>query len=143
MKYFTLLAITAALFVACNESKEKPKPLTQEPVASENKAEPLKKVSAINVQSIDWETAIKMQKSGAIFIDVRSPSELSQGFAPYAVNIPLNELKHRISELPKDKDLLIYCRSGRRSEIATKFLSDNGYTRAYNVLGGFLAFPQK
>lgn len=143
MKYFTLLAITAALFVACNESKEEPKPLTQEPVASENKTEPLKKVSAINVQSIDWETAIKMQKSGAIYIDVRSPSELSQGFAPYAVNIPLNELKHRISELPKDKDLLIYCRSGRRSEIATKFLSDNGYTRAYNVLGGFLAFPQK
>lgn len=143
MKSFILFTIIASLFVACNESKEEPKQLTQEPVASKNKTEPLKKVSAIDVKSVDWETAIKMQKSGAMFIDVRSPSELSQGFAPYAVNIPLNELKHRMSELPKDKDLLIYCRSGRRSEIATKFLSNNGYTRAYNVLGGFLAFPQK
>ena len=95
------------------------------------------------MQSIDWEKALEMNKNGAIFVDVRNPPELNEGYAPNAVNVPLGELKDRLGELPKDKDLLIYCRSGRRSEAATRFLMNQGYDRGYNVLGGYLAFPQK
>ena len=84
-----------------------------------------------------------MYEAGAVYVDVRNPPELQDGFAPFAINIPLNELKRRMNELPKDKDLLVYCRSGRRSELATNALMKAGFDRAYNVLGGFLAYPKK
>jgi rhodanese-related sulfurtransferase len=48
-----------------------------------------------------------------------------------------------MGELAKDKDLLIYCRSGRRSDAATRILMEQGYDRVYNVLGGYLAYPKK
>jgi rhodanese-related sulfurtransferase len=60
-----------------------------------------------------------------------------------AVNIPLQEMPQRLSEFPKDKDLLIYCRSGKRSMAASKFLVENGYTRVFNIDGGIMALPQK
>lgn len=86
---------------------------------------------------------MEMNASGAMYLDVRNPDELNDGYAPHAVNIPLSELKYRLAEVPKDKDVLVYCRSGRRSEAATLILMRNGYDRAYNVLGGFLAYPKK
>ena len=95
------------------------------------------------VQSVDWDKAIEMNAAGAVYVDVRNPPELNEGFAPHAVNIPLGELKQRFGELSKDQDLLIYCRSGRRSGAATKFLMDQGYTRVYNIVGGYLAYPKK
>jgi rhodanese-related sulfurtransferase len=84
-----------------------------------------------------------MNAAGAVFVDVRNPPELNEGYAPNAVNIPLPELKQRMGELAKDKDLLIYCRSGRRSDAATRILMEQGYDRVYNVLGGYLAYPKK
>ena len=150
MKKLVLIAVASMfLFAGCEEKKAeevkveaKPAAAAEQPAA---KAAPAPSDVAVRagVQSIDWEKAIEMNAKGGIYVDVRNPQELNQGYAPYAVNIPLGEIRERYSELPKDKDLLIYCRSGRRSEAATKFLMDQGYTRVYNVLGGSLAFPQK
>ena len=95
------------------------------------------------VKSVDWDKALEMNAAGAVFVDVRNPPELNEGYAPNAVNIPLPELKQRMGELAKDKDLLIYCRSGRRSDAATRILMEQGYDRVYNVLGGYLAYPKK
>ena len=150
MKKFMMLAVASMfIFAGCEEKKaeaavEQAKPVEQ-PAQPEAKKAPEPSAPAVRagIQSIDWEKAIEMNANGAIYVDVRNPPELNQGFAPYAVNIPLGELKQRFGELPKDKDLLVYCRSGRRSEAAVKFLMDQGYTRAYNVLGGFLAYPNK
>lgn len=148
MKKMMLLAAAALFaFAGCKETQSEKSTEVQKPVEA---AQPVaQKVPAasqvaerIGVQSIDWQKAIELNAAGGLYVDVRTPQELSEGFAPYAVNIPLNDLKARFGELPKDKDLLVYCRSGRRSEIASKFLMDNGYTRVYNVLGGFNAFPK-
>ena len=84
-----------------------------------------------------------MNKNGALFVDVRNPPELNDGFVEGSVNIPLPELQHRYAELSKEKELLIYCRSGRRSEAATKFMMQQGYEHVHNVVGGYLAFPKK
>ena len=150
MKKLMMLAVASMfIFAGCEEKKaeaavEQAKPVEQ-PAQPEAKKAPEPSAPAVRagVQSIDWEKAIEMNANGAIYVDVRNPPELNQGFAPYAVNIPLGELKQRFGELPKDKDLLVYCRSGRRSEAAVKFLMDQGYTRVYNVLGGFLAYPKQ
>lgn len=144
----TILVAAASLFLmaGCEENKAaqtvEKKAEAAQPVAKKTEA-PKTFAPNIDFKSVDWEKAIEMNKAGAIYIDVRNPNELSSGFAPYAKNIPLGDLKTRYTELPKDKDLLIYCRSGRRSEAAAHFLVKNGYDRVYNVLGGFLAYPLK
>lgn len=150
MKRLMMIAVASLLmFAGCEGKKEEqaqvqaqPAPAAEQP-AAKKAATPSEVAVRAGVQSIDWDKAIEMNANGGIYVDVRNPPELKEGFAPYAVNIPLGELKQRFGELPKDKDLLVYCRSGRRSEAAVKFLMDQGYTRAYNVLGGFLAYPKK
>lgn len=143
-----MLACASLFFLAgCNEQKNA---VEKAPEAKAQAAQPVAQpapeqktfVPKADFKSVTWEQAIEMNKAGAIYVDVRNPDELATGFAPFAVNIPLGEIKTRFAELPKDKDLLVYCRSGRRSELATHFLVKNGYDRAYNVYGGFLAFPK-
>ena len=70
-----------------------------------------------------------------LLIDVRTPQEYSSGHIAGAVNIPLQELSSRQSELPQDTPLILYCRSGNRSGQAANLLEDAGYSSIYN-LGG-------
>lgn len=78
-----------------------------------------------------------------ILLDVRTDSEFQQGHLDntYAL-IPHEEVLSRLDELPADKEMYIYCfcRSGRRSGLATSQLRQAGYVHAYNVVGGILAW---
>ena len=147
MKKLMLIAVSALFMMAgCEENKsEKAADVkTAAPAVVNQTVSATQQVAAQNaIKSIDWNKALEMNAAGAVFVDVRNLPELNEGYAPNAVNIPLPELKQRVGELPKDKDLLIYCRSGRRSEAATRILMEQGYDRVYNVLGGYLAFPKK
>ncbi|MDD5941919.1 rhodanese-like domain-containing protein [Fibrobacter sp.] len=147
MKKLMLIAVSALFMMAgCEENKsEKAADVkTAAPAVVNQTVSATQQVAEQNaIKSIDWNKALEMNAAGAVFVDVRNPPELNEGYAPNAVNIPLPELKQRVGELPKDKDLLIYCRSGRRSEAATRILMEQGYDRVYNVLGGYLAFPKK
>ena len=147
MKKLMLIAVSALFMMAgCEENKsEKAADVkTAVPAVVNQTVSATQQVAEQNaIKSIDWNKALEMNAAGAVFVDVRNLPELNEGYAPNAVNIPLPELKQRVGELPKDKDLLIYCRSGRRSEAATRILMEQGYDRVYNVLGGYLAFPKK
>lgn len=95
-------------------------------------------------ETVSWEKAIEISKSKkgkAVFVDVRTPEEVSAGTVPGAVNVPLQQLQLRFGELPKDASLLVFCRSGVRSRKASEFLSAQGFSKVYNVDGGFLAAP--
>ncbi|MFA6450553.1 MAG: rhodanese-like domain-containing protein [bacterium] len=83
-------------------------------------------------------------KEDLIILDVREPQELIDGPAPLdkVVNIPLADLQNRYAELPKDKKIVIVCRSGRRSAIAADFLLKSGYAKIYNLLGGMKAYRE-
>lgn len=97
-----------------------------------------------NFPTISWEQAIDMskdKKSPAIFVDVRTQEEVASGTVAGSINIPLQQIQVRYKELPKDKKLLIFCRSGKRSQAAAEYLTSVGYSNAYNVDGGFLAAP--
>lgn len=130
--------------VACNSSEE-PKP--QAVVKKVETAQPAAAVveqKVASITNIDWQKAFEMSKSGAVLMDVRTPAEVAKGMASEAaINIPLQDMPQRLSEIPKDKDLLVYCRSGKRSMAASKFLVENGYTRVFNIEGGILALPPK
>ncbi len=75
---------------------------------------------------------------GAFLLDVRQPVELVVECVPGAVNIPLPQLRARLGELPKDREILIICRSAQRAYYATRILLQNGF-EARNLSGGTLA----
>ena len=146
MKKLMLIAASALFMITgCDENKAEKTADVKTAAPVVNQTAPAAQPAAEQnvVKSVDWNKALEMNAAGAVFVDVRNPPELNEGYAPNAVNIPLPELKQRMGELAKDKDLLIYCRSGRRSDAATRILMEQGYDRVYNVLGGYLAYPKK
>jgi len=74
----------------------------------------------------------------AYLLDVRMPFELAVEHAEGAVNIPLHELRDRLDELPRDREIHILCRSGQRAYYATRILLQNGF-KARNISGGMLS----
>jgi rhodanese-related sulfurtransferase len=74
-------------------------------------------------------------------LDVRTPPELELESVPGAVNIPLHELRERLNELPRDREIHIVCRSGQRSYYATRILNQKGF-KARNISGGLLSRAQ-
>lgn len=76
-----------------------------------------------------------------ILLDVRTPSEFNESHIGGALLIPLSELENRLEELDKDKKIIVYCRSGRRSADACAILAEHGFD-AYNMLGGILAWEE-
>jgi NADPH-dependent 2,4-dienoyl-CoA reductase/sulfur reductase-like enzyme/rhodanese-related sulfurtransferase len=75
---------------------------------------------------------------GAFLLDVRQPVELVVEKVPGAVNIPLPQLRARLGELPKDREIHVICRSAQRAYYATRVLAQHGF-KARNISGGMLA----
>ena len=76
------------------------------------------------------------QSKEAILIDVRTPLEYRDGHIPGVANIPLDELERRMNEVPKDKKVVLICRTGNRSADGTKLLRSKGMTNVFNSTGG-------
>ncbi|MDH6371514.1 rhodanese-related sulfurtransferase [Paenibacillus sp. PastF-3] len=83
------------------------------------------------------------QSKNKLLIDVREPDEYKSGFIPGAKNIPLSQLEKRLGEIPKDRDVLLYCRSGMRSKSAASILSKQRYTRLAHLQGGVSSWDGK
>lgn len=75
-----------------------------------------------------------------ILLDVRNPAELQNvGFIKGAINIPVDQLRQRMDELPKDKEIIIYCQVGLRGNVAYRQLVNNGFN-ARNLIGGYRTY---
>ena len=74
----------------------------------------------------------------ALLLDVREPVELAVESAPGVVNIPLGQLRSRLGELPRDREIRVICRSGQRAYYATRVLLQKGF-KARNLAGGMLS----
>ncbi len=72
-------------------------------------------------------------------LDVRTPEEFSSGHIPEAVNIPVDELRNRLGEVPRDREVAAYCQVGQRGYLATRILLQSGF-RAANVGGGYKTY---
>jgi phage shock protein E len=80
-------------------------------------------------------------KAGATVVDVRSPGEYQTGAYPGSVNIPVQELDRRLSELRKDRPVVVYCASGVRSASAERLLRARGFADVVNG-GGLSQMPR-
>lgn len=75
-----------------------------------------------------------------VLLDVRNPMELqNMGYLPGAINIPVDQLRQRMNELPKDKEIVIYCQVGLRGNAAYRQLVNNGF-EARNLIGGYRTY---
>ncbi|EMU3328939.1 FAD-dependent oxidoreductase [Vibrio cholerae] len=75
-----------------------------------------------------------------VLLDVRNPMELqNMGYLPGAINIPVDQLRQRMDELPKDKEIVIYCQVGLRGNVAYRQLVNNGF-KARNLIGGYRTY---
>ena len=76
-----------------------------------------------------------------ILLDVREDWEISVASVPAVVHIPMGQVESRLSELDKNKEIVVLCRSGRRSYEVAKLLQSHGY-QAINLAGGILAWSR-
>ncbi len=77
-----------------------------------------------------------------ILLDIRSANELMQGMIPDSEHLPMHLLPLKIAELPKDRDIVLYCRSGARTYTACNFLMQQGYTNVMHLRGGIISWAQ-
>lgn len=90
--------------------------------------------------AITWRELLATDRSGVMLLDVRTAEEFSFGSLPGAVNIPLDDLRERMQELPKDKEIIVFCAVGLRGYLAQRILRGHGYTAVRNLIGGYKTF---
>ncbi len=96
--------------------------------------------AASNILDGTMEVVHWNQLDGADYIlDIRTTGEFNRGNVPSSVNIPVDELRNRLNELPQDTEINIYCTVGIRSYIACRILMQNGFI-ARNISGGFITY---
>lgn len=89
------------------------------------------------VKTFHWHQVDALPRDGSVtLLDVRTPSEYAMGHIPGFRHIPLDELRRRIEELPKEKPVYVHCHSGLRSYVACRILSGRGFD-CYNLSGGY------
>lgn len=89
---------------------------------------------------VDVEAVLAAPDSDRPFLlDVRTPQEFASGHIPGAVNIPVDELRRRLGELPRDRKIVAYCQVGQRGYLATRILTQSGFSAA-NMSGGYKTY---
>ena len=85
---------------------------------------------------ITWRELVQ-QKNEVVLIDTRTAEEYSFGTIPGAVNIPLDDLRERIADIPMDKPVVLFCAVGLRGYLAQRILMGRGYRNVRNLSGGY------
>lgn len=88
---------------------------------------------------ISWRELAE-KKDEVMLIDTRTPEEFSFGTIPGAVNIPLDEMRDRLSEIPADKPVVLFCAVGLRGYLAQRILIGRGYRNTANLIGGYKTY---
>ena len=87
-----------------------------------------------------WRELQQADLKKVTLVDVRTADEYSLGKIPGAINVPLDELRERMNEIPSDKPIFVYCGVGLRGYLASCILKDNGYQDVRNLIGGIKTY---
>ncbi len=85
----------------------------------------------------------RLDAGKALLVDVREPDEWRAGHVAEAIHIPLGTIASRASALPKDREILVICRTGNRSAMAQERLAQAGFTNVTNIEGGITAWAEQ
>jgi rhodanese-related sulfurtransferase len=132
MKTFVTFLVALSLLSACGKSPSE-SGSTQTTQASES------------IEQVDADQFKKLTESpNALVLDVRTAAEVAEGHLPNAVNIDIygSDFMAKVQELPKDREILVYCTVGARSQQAADILSKQGFAKVYNLDGGIVAWQR-
>jgi len=94
--------------------------------------------------NISAEDLKKLEGSNFVLVDVRTAKEFKQGYIPGAINLPLQELPERLTQLTdKEQKLVVYCRSGFRAAKAIKYLHEQGFMNIAHLEGDYLKWTEQ
>ncbi len=119
--------LTAAILTACGASDLAPNAARGD------------RPTVITAQAVH---ARLQSKDKPLIVDVREPSEFQEGHIKGAKLVPLGSVEQGVAGIPKDREIVLVCRSGRRSGKARELLAGRGYTRLQNMEGGMLAWEK-
>ncbi len=86
-----------------------------------------------------WDQVDRLDRNQTTILDVRLPEELTLGRIDGSIHIPLQHLRAKLNEIPKDRPVLVYCQTGHRSYFATRALNQLGFD-AFNLTGGYKTY---
>jgi len=93
-----------------------------------------------DVKTAYWYEAMNADISRTFLLDVREPSEYQKGHIPNAANIPLDQIRSRLKEIPRDKEIIVNCQVGLRSYIGARIMMQNGFDNVRNLSGGYKTY---
>jgi rhodanese-related sulfurtransferase len=130
------LAAVAATFAACSPAAAPAAPTTVPAAASSTAAG----APAALPLEVDVAGAVALQKAGAFVVDVREPSEWAAGHIAGATLVPLGSLATSLAKVPRDRQVVVVCRSGNRSAQGRDILLGAGYQSVTSMAGGMNAW---
>ena len=89
-----------------------------------------------DVQLAQWSEIATLDPAQTFLLDVRRPDERAKGFIPGSTHIPLDQIRSRMNELPRDREIIAYCQSGQRSYFTSRILLQHGF-RVRNLTGSY------
>ena len=89
---------------------------------------------------IHWHDIDKIDSGNSFLLDVRTTGEFNSGTIPGSINIPVDELRKHLSEIPKDKEIVVLCQVGLRGYVACRILMQKGYSNVKNLSGGYKTY---
>ena len=92
-------------------------------------------IASGRMEVVQWSELEQLQAEGAVIVDVRTRYEFSRGAIPGALHIPIDDLRNRFVELPRDRKIVVYCQVGQRGHTAAMYLRGMGFN-AINLDGG-------
>jgi NADPH-dependent 2,4-dienoyl-CoA reductase/sulfur reductase-like enzyme/rhodanese-related sulfurtransferase len=95
-----------------------------------------KNVLAGDVHLAQWSEIASLDPQKTLLLDVRGEEECAKGVLPGSLHIPLPQIRSRLDELPRDKEIVVHCQSGQRSYFACRILAQNGF-HARNLTGSY------
>jgi rhodanese-related sulfurtransferase len=139
---FTLVMALLSMGCAQTTTEGETAPATTSETAAPEKEKP--QASFQNISAADFKSFMA-EHPDAVVLDVRTEPEINQGIVPGAqhFDVKLPNFAQEIQALDKDKDYLVYCRSGRRSVAACKIMADQGFTKLFNMEGGYMEWVKK
>ncbi len=119
------------------------KPQPAAPAPKPDAPAPARRPEPPPLEEITPADAKARMEAGSLLLDVREPFEVQTAAVKGAVNIPMNQIPNRLSEIPRDREILCMCHHGMRSAGVGGYLLEQGYANVVNVAGGISAWSSE
>ena len=97
-------------------------------------------ILSADVATINWDQIQDLDPEQSFILDVREPEEYEAGHIPGSTLVPLNSLREHLDELPRDKEIIVYCRVGLRAYLGARILMQHGFEKVKNLSGGYITY---